>query len=86
VREGDLSCTESNVQPGDVAQESNKNGLECETKVGVHVDHTLLRDRKSTSLADHEVGPLHAHNRNKVTSLSVFESFGGPADLGLTDI
>jgi hypothetical protein len=30
-----------------------------------------LGDGESTGLADHEIGPLYAHNRDKVTSLSV---------------
>jgi hypothetical protein len=44
-----------------------------------------LGDGESTGLADHEVGPLYAHNRDKVTSLSVSQSLGCVANLGSRD-
>lgn len=82
VRECDLSCSKGFVEScGKVAQNSDEDGLEDETSVGVEVDHSLLRDGKSTGLADHQIGPLHADDRNKVSTLSKSERFGSPADL-----
>lgn len=64
MREGDLSGTEHNVQIGDVAQDTTESSLKEQGEVSVVVDHTLLRDRESTGLANHKIGPLHAHDRN----------------------
>lgn len=80
--ESDLSCSEGFVESsGKVGQKSNEDGLEDETKVGVVVDHSLLRDGESASLADHQIGPLYADDRDKVSTLSKSEGFGSPADL-----
>lgn len=82
VRECDLSCSKGFVEScGSVAQNSDEDGLEDETSVGVEVDHSLLRDGKSTGLADHKIRPLYAHNRNEISTLGVSQSFGAIADL-----
>jgi len=86
MRESDLAGTERRIQEGNVTEDGDKGSLEEETEVGASIDHTLLGDGEGTGLADHEIGPLHAHNRDEVSSLSVPESLGGVADLGLGDV
>jgi hypothetical protein len=83
--EGDLSCSEGFVEEGSVKEDGDEDGLEDESSVGVVVDHTLLGDRESSSLADHEIGPLDAHDRDEVTGLGESESFSSVADLGSGD-
>lgn len=84
--EGNLSCSEGFVEEGSVEEDGDKNGFEDESSVGVVVDHTLLRDGESSSLADHEIGPLHAHDGDEVTGLSELEGLGGVANGPLGDV
>jgi len=86
MRERDLSRSEHNVEERNVAEEGNKDGLEKEAEVGVVVDHSLLRDGEVSGLADNEIRPLHAHNRDQVTGLGVSKGLGGVADLSLGDV
>jgi len=83
--ESNLSCSEGFVEEGSVEEDGDKNGFEDESSVGVVVDHTLLRDGESSSLADHEIGPLHAHDGDEVASLGESKSFSSVADLGSRD-
>jgi len=83
--EGDLSCSEGFVEEGSVKEDGDKDGLEDESRVRVVVDHTLLGDRESSSLADHEIGPLYAHDGDEVTGLGESKSFSSVADLGSGD-
>ena len=79
--EGNLSGTERLVDEGQVSEECDKNGLKDESSVSVHVDHTLLGDGESASLADHQIGPLYAHDGDEVTTLGESESFSSVTDL-----
>ena len=81
VREGDHAGSEHSVEEGNVTEDGDESGLEEQSEVGVTVDHALLRDREVSSLADHEIGPLDADNRDEVTTLSVVESLNGVTDL-----
>ena len=89
VREGDLTSTKTTVErepwEGEVTEEDAKEGLEAESLVSVHVDHTLLGDGQVSGLADKEIGPLHDNNGNQITALRVVERFDGVADLVLRD-
>merc|ERR1719326_2398535 len=60
--------------------------LEEQGEVGVIVDHALLGNRECAGLADHQIGPLHAHNGDQVAALRVSQSLGRVADLALGDI
>lgn len=80
VREWDLSGTEGNVEWWDIQQEGDECGFEEKSEVSEFVDHKLLGEGKVSGLADHQIGPLDAHNGDKVTGLSVFKSLGGVAD------
>jgi hypothetical protein len=80
--EGDLTGSEGSVEPRDVTEDGDKGSLEEETEVGASVDHALLGDGEGAGLADHEIGPLHAHDGDEVTSLGVSKSLSGVADLG----
>lgn len=83
--EGDLSGTERLVAPGHVGKESDEDSLEDESSVSVVVDHTLLGDGESSGLADHQIGPLHAHDGYEVTTLGESEGFSSVADLSSGD-
>jgi hypothetical protein len=83
--EGDGAGTKDKVEEGDVREDGNESGLEEETEDHVAIDHTLLGDGKVTGLADEQVAPLHAHNRDEIATLSVAESFSGVTDLGAGD-
>jgi len=80
VRERNLSGGQGHVQERNVAEDGDENGLEAKSKVTEAVDHTLLSKRKVSSLADHQVSPLDANNRDQVASLSVFEGLSGVAN------
>ena len=81
VREGNLARSKHHVEEGHVGEDSDQGGFEEERKVGVSIHHALLRDRQVSSFADQQVGPLHAHNRDQVASLSVEQSLSSVADL-----
>jgi hypothetical protein len=83
--EGDLSGTERFVEEGYVTKDSDEDGLEDESSVSVVVNHTLLGDRESSGLADHEIGPLDAHDGDEVTTLGESEGFSSVADLSSGD-
>lgn len=83
--EGNLSGSEGEVEEWHVTEDGYEGSLEEQSDVGVVVNHTLLGDRESTGLGDHEIGPLYAHNRDEVASLSISQSFSGVADLGFRD-
>lgn len=80
VWEWDLSGTEGNVEWGDVAENGDQAGFEEETEVTEVVHHTLLGEREVSGLADHQVGPLDAHDGAEVSGLSELEGFSGVAD------
>jgi len=81
VGEGDLSGSEGNVQEWHVQKDGDEGGFEEESEVSELVDHSLLRERQVSSFADHQVGPLHAHDGDEVSSLGEFKSFGTVANL-----
>lgn len=83
--EGDLSGTERLVEEGHVGKDSDEDSLEDESSVSVVVDHTLLGDGESSGLADHQIGPLHAHDGDEVTTLGESEGFSSVADLSSGD-
>ena len=83
--EGDLSGSEGLVESGNVGEEADEDGLEDESGVSVHVDHTLLGDGEGTGLADHQIGPLDAHDGDEVTTLGESEGFSSVADLSSGD-
>lgn len=85
MRQGNSTGTQHQVEERNVWKDSDKGGLEEEAKDHVAINHTLLRDGEVTGLADKQVGPLHNNNRDKVTTLSVTESFGSVADLLASD-
>ena len=60
--EGDAAGSEKEIAVVEVAEESDKGSLKEESKVGVVVQHSLLRDGQVTGLANHEIRPLYAHN------------------------
>lgn len=80
MRERNLSGGKGNVQEWNVTEDSNENSLEAETKVTETVDHALLSEGEVSSLADHQISPLDANNRDEVTGLSHLESFSGVAN------
>jgi len=83
--ERNLSGTEGLVEERSVGEDTDKDSLEDETSVSVVVDHTLLGDGKGSGLADHQIGPLHAHDGDEVTTLGESKSFSSVADLGSRD-
>jgi hypothetical protein len=83
--ERNLSGTEGLVEERSVGEDTDKDSLEDETSVSVVVDHTLLGDREGSGLADHKIGPLHAHDGDEVTTLGESKSFSSVADLGSRD-
>jgi len=83
--EGDLSGTERLVEEGCVGKDSDEDSLEDESSVSVVVDHTLLGDGESSGLADHQIGPLHAHDGDEVTTLGESKGFSSVAELGAGD-
>jgi hypothetical protein len=80
VGERNLSGGQGHVQERNIAEDGNENGLEAKSKVTEAVDHTLLGKGEISSLADHQVSPLDANNRDQVASLSVFEGLGRVAN------
>ena len=78
--EWDLSGSESNVQWGEVAEDTDEDSLKAETEVSEHVNHTLLGKGQVSSLANHQVGPLDANDRAEVSGLGELEGFGRVAD------
>jgi len=86
VRNGNLSGTKRHVKERNVTEDGDEGSLEEKTEVGSVVDHTLLGDGEVSGLADHEIGPLDAHNGDEVGSLSVSQSLGSVADLDTRDV
>lgn len=78
--ERNLSGGQSHIQERNIAEDGDENGLEAHSKVTEAVDHTLLSKREVSGLADHQVSPLNANNRDQVTGLSVFEGLSGVAN------
>ena len=74
VHEWNLSGSESNVEEWHVQENGDEGGLGEEAEVTELVDHTLLSEGQVSGLADHQVSPLHAHDRYQVARLSVFQS------------
>lgn len=85
MRRSDGTGSESNVKTSDVGEEGNKGSLEEESEVGEGVSHGLLGEGKIPGSADKEIGPLDAHNRDKISTLSVLEGFSGVANLVSAD-
>lgn len=75
-----MSGTEGNIEWWHVQQDGDEGSFEEKTEVSEFVDHELLGKGQVSGLADHKISPLDAHNRYKVTGLSVFKSFSGVAD------
>lgn len=73
MAEGNWSGSKRGVQEWHVTEDGNESSLEEEREVGSVVNHALLGDGQVSGLADQQVGPLHAHNGDKVTSLGVEE-------------
>jgi len=73
VKEVDGTSAEGSVERGDVAEKGAKSSFPHETKVEPTVAHTLSVQRKLTSLAAHEIGPLHDDDGNEEGALSVGE-------------
>lgn len=65
--EWDLSGSESQVQDWDVKKDCDKGGLEEDSEVTHCVNHTLLGEREVSSLADHQVSPLHGNDGDEVS-------------------
>lgn len=84
--ERNLSSSKSNVKEWNVEEDCDKCGLEEESEVTEHVDHTLLGEGKVSGLANHEIGPLDAYNRYEITGLGELQSFGGVTNWVFTDI
>ena len=80
MSEWNLSGSESNVEEWNVEEDGDEGSLEEEAEVTELVDHKLLGEGKVSGLADHEISPLDAHNRDEVARLSVFQGLGGVAD------
>lgn len=80
MSESHLSRLEDVVAAGSVAEEGNEGGLEEEAEVTEMVGHTLLRQREVSSLADHEISPLDAHNGDEVARLSHLKGLGRVAN------
>lgn len=85
MREGNHTSSEHEVQNPEVTEQCNESGLEEQCEVRVVVKHTLLRDGQVTGLANHEIGPLYAHDGNKITGLGILESFSSVADLSFAE-
>merc|ERR1711907_222980 len=69
-----------NVEEWNVEEHGDEGSLEEEAEVTHPVDHKLLGEGQVSGLADHEIGPLDAHNGDEVARLSVFQSLSGVAD------
>jgi hypothetical protein len=79
--ESNHSGTESLVKWGNVTEDSNEGGFEEETEVTEVVDHALLGKGKVSSLADHQISPLDAHDRYEIAGLSAFKGLGRVANI-----
>lgn len=86
MRERDLAGSKHQVDEWNVGQEGNECGLEEETEIGVAVVHALLGEGEVSGLADEQVSPLHTHDGDEVSTLSVPETFDGVADLSFVHV
>jgi len=75
-----LSGTESYIEEWNVEEDSDESSLEEKSKVTEVVDHELLGEGKVSSLANHKISPLDAHNRDEISGLSILKSFNGVAN------
>jgi len=75
-----LSGTESNIEEWNVEEDSDESSLEEKSEVTEVVDHELLGEGKVSSLANHKISPLDAHNRDEISGLSILKSFNGVAN------
>jgi len=80
VSEWNLSGSQSRVEEWNVEEDGDEGGLEEKAEVTHLVDHKLLGEGKVSGLADHEISPLDAHNRDEVAGLSVLQGLSGVAD------
>jgi len=80
MRESNLSCTKSNIQEWNVKEDGHQSSFEEESEVTEAVDHELLGQGKVSSLANHKISPLDAHNRDEISGLSILKSFNGVAN------
>ena len=80
VSEWNLSGSESNVEEWNVEEQGDEGSLEEEAEVTELVDHKLLGEGQVSGLADHEISPLDAHNRDEVAGLSILQGLSGVAD------
>jgi len=69
VGEWNWSGTKGNVQEWNVKEDSDEGSFEEESEVTEVVNHTLLGEGEVSGLADHEISPLDAHDRDEVTGL-----------------
>jgi hypothetical protein len=77
---GNWSGSEGSVEWWDIKKEGNESELEEETEVTHAVDHTLLIERKVSSLGGDETGSLDSDDGYEVARLSILKSFSGVAD------
>ena len=75
VGEWNWSGTKGNVQEWNVQEDGDEGGFEEESEVTEVVDHTLLGEGEVSGLADHEISPLDADDRDEVTGLGHLEGF-----------
>ena len=80
------SGTKTNLKGCNVRDDDGQNSFEEHTKVSHSVDQLLLRERKSSCLAQQIVTPLRSNNTNKVGPLSIMESFCSIANLCVCDL
>jgi len=78
--EGDLSGTKSNIKEWNIEEDSDESSFEEKSEVTEVVDHELLGKGKVSSLANHKISPLDAHNRDEISGLSILKSFNGVAN------
>ena len=67
VGEWNWSGTKGDVQEWNVQKDGDEGGLEEESEVTEVVDHELLGEGKVSSLANHKISPLDAHNRDEIS-------------------
>ena len=83
VGEWNLSGSEGDVEEWYVKEDGNEGGLGEKSEVTEGVGHTLLSEGEISGLADHQISPLDANDRDEVTGLSELKSFGGVANWAL---
>ena len=78
--EWNLSGSQGGVQEWNIKENGNECGFEEESEVSESVDHSLLGEGQVSSLANHEISPLHANDGYKIARLGELEGLGGVAN------